>query len=263
MMPFLNVFRRIGGKFEIDDDGIRFWHPGGTLNSIAIETDVPGFMTDWQQPLVVALTQTTGLSIVHETVYENRLGFTDALVEAGAHIQTFRECLGGSPCRFGQTSTSTRPSSPADPAAGCRDHRAGPARRVQVRHRRPGGRGPLHGARDRPHPPRVRALLRSSTTSGPSTSSLTSSALSPIPVRAAQQAQRQWMSGRARSVIHTRVAAAPLSSRLDAHPLPPPAGGAAQLLCAAPGGRPTSTPSSSRAEPRPSSAMRWMVACTP
>ena len=103
MMPFLNVFRRIGGKFEIDDDGIRFWHPGGTLNSIAIETDVhPGFMTDWQQPLVVALTQTTGLSIVHETVYENRLGFTDALVEAGAHIQTFRECLGGSPCRFGR-----------------------------------------------------------------------------------------------------------------------------------------------------------------
>ena len=85
------------------DDGIRFWHPGGTLNSIAIETDVhPGFMTDWQQPLVVALTQTTGLSIVHETVYENRLGFTDALVEAGAHIQTFRECLGGSPCRFGR-----------------------------------------------------------------------------------------------------------------------------------------------------------------
>jgi UDP-N-acetylglucosamine 1-carboxyvinyltransferase len=62
----------------------------------------PGFMTDWQQPLVVALTQTTGLSIVHETVYENRLGFTQALVDAGARIQTYRECLGGSPCRFGR-----------------------------------------------------------------------------------------------------------------------------------------------------------------
>ncbi len=103
MMAFLNVFRKVGGAFDIDDDGIRFWHPGGELASLVLETDVhPGFMTDWQQPLVVALTQTTGLSIVHETVYENRLGFTDALEDMGAHIQLYRECLGGSPCRFGR-----------------------------------------------------------------------------------------------------------------------------------------------------------------
>jgi UDP-N-acetylglucosamine 1-carboxyvinyltransferase len=103
MMPFLNVFRKVGGAFDIDDEGIRFWHPGGRLESLALETDVhPGFMTDWQQPLVVALTQTTGLSIVHETVYENRLGFTEALGEMGAVIQLYRECLGGSPCRFGR-----------------------------------------------------------------------------------------------------------------------------------------------------------------
>lgn len=103
MMTFLNVFRKVGGRFDIDDEGIRFWHPGGELNSLVLETGVhPGFMTDWQQPLVVALTQTTGLSIVHETVYENRLGFTAALGEMGATIQTYRECLGGSPCRFGQ-----------------------------------------------------------------------------------------------------------------------------------------------------------------
>jgi UDP-N-acetylglucosamine 1-carboxyvinyltransferase len=93
----------VGGAFEIDDEGIRFWHPGGQLKSIALETDVhPGFQTDWQQPLVVALTQATGLSIVHETVYESRLGFTSALNQMGAHIQLYRECLGGSDCRFGQ-----------------------------------------------------------------------------------------------------------------------------------------------------------------
>jgi UDP-N-acetylglucosamine 1-carboxyvinyltransferase len=103
MMPFLNVFRKVGGEFDIDDEGIRFWHPGGPLQSLVIETDVhPGFMTDWQQPLVVALTQTSGLSIVHETVYENRLGFTEALADMGARIQVYRECLGGLPCRFGQ-----------------------------------------------------------------------------------------------------------------------------------------------------------------
>ena len=59
-------------------------------------------MTDWQQPLVVALTQAAGVSIVHETVYENRFGFTDALVRMGASIQLHRECLGSVPCRFGQ-----------------------------------------------------------------------------------------------------------------------------------------------------------------
>ncbi|MBD8080392.1 UDP-N-acetylglucosamine 1-carboxyvinyltransferase [Cellulosimicrobium arenosum] len=103
MMTFLNTFRKVGGRFDVQDDGIRFWHPGGDLTSIVLETDVhPGFMTDWQQPLVVALTQATGLSIVHETVYENRFGFTEALRGMGAHIQVYKECLGGRACRFGQ-----------------------------------------------------------------------------------------------------------------------------------------------------------------
>jgi UDP-N-acetylglucosamine 1-carboxyvinyltransferase len=106
MMTFLNVFRSVGGRLDIRDGadaGIRFWHPGDELKAVAIETDVhPGFMTDWQQPMVVALTQARGLSIMHETVYERRLGYTDALNQMGATIQTYRECLGGTPCRFGR-----------------------------------------------------------------------------------------------------------------------------------------------------------------
>jgi UDP-N-acetylglucosamine 1-carboxyvinyltransferase len=115
MTTFLNVFRSVGGAFEITDPcpprpdaagqegGIRFWHPGGELRAVALETAVhPGFMTDWQQPLVVALTQARGLSIVHETVYEQRLGYTSALGAMGATIQTYRDCLGGTPCRFGR-----------------------------------------------------------------------------------------------------------------------------------------------------------------
>ncbi len=103
MGTFLNVFRKVGGEFDVVNDGIRFYHPGGDLKAIAIQTDVhPGFMTDWQQPMVVALTQATGLSIVHETVYEQRFGFTEALVKMGATIQLYRECLGDTACRFGQ-----------------------------------------------------------------------------------------------------------------------------------------------------------------
>ncbi|GIH08787.1 UDP-N-acetylglucosamine 1-carboxyvinyltransferase [Rhizocola hellebori] len=107
MMTYLNTFRSIGGEFEVDDSpgggGIRFWHPGGDLKAVALETDVhPGFMTDWQQPLVVALSQANGLSVVHETVYEKRFGYTAALNQMGANIQVFQECLGGTPCRFGR-----------------------------------------------------------------------------------------------------------------------------------------------------------------
>ena len=103
LLTFLNIFRKVGGAFDIADDGIRFYHPGGELKPVVVETDVhPGFMTDWQQPLVVALTKAHGVSIVHETVYEQRFGFVEALVQMGANIQLHSECLGSSPCRFGQ-----------------------------------------------------------------------------------------------------------------------------------------------------------------
>lgn len=103
MGMFLNTYRKVGGEFDITAEGIRFYHPGGDLSSITLQTDVhPGFMTDWQQPLVVALTQAKGLSIVHETVYENRFGFTKALGKMGAQVQLYRECLGDIKCRFGQ-----------------------------------------------------------------------------------------------------------------------------------------------------------------
>jgi UDP-N-acetylglucosamine 1-carboxyvinyltransferase len=39
---------------------------------------------------------------VHETVYERRLGYTEALGSMGATIQVYRDCLGGTPCRFGR-----------------------------------------------------------------------------------------------------------------------------------------------------------------
>ena len=57
-------------------------------------------MTDWQQPFVIMLTKAEGISVVHETVYESRFGYTEALKQMGAHIQIFNECLGGKPCRF-------------------------------------------------------------------------------------------------------------------------------------------------------------------
>ncbi len=100
MMTFLNAVRKIGAEYEVREDGIVF---RGTkaLKGIELETDThPGFMTDWQQPFVVALTQATGTSVVHETVYEERFGYTDALKKMGADIALFSNCLGEIDCRF-------------------------------------------------------------------------------------------------------------------------------------------------------------------
>ncbi|MBX3311505.1 MAG: UDP-N-acetylglucosamine 1-carboxyvinyltransferase [Microbacteriaceae bacterium] len=94
LVTFLNVYRKVGGAFDVKEDGIRFYHPGKPLKAVTFETDVhPGFMTDWQQPLIVALTQAEGTSVVHETVYENRFGFTDALNKMGADITIHEEGL--------------------------------------------------------------------------------------------------------------------------------------------------------------------------
>lgn len=102
MLTFLNKFRQIGGGFDVVNDGIKFFREREELQPITLQTDVhPGFMTDWQQPLVVVLTQAQGVSVIHETVYEERFGYTKSLNDMGAKIQLFQECLGGGGCRFG------------------------------------------------------------------------------------------------------------------------------------------------------------------
>jgi len=101
MITFLNKMREVGGGFNIKSNGIEFFYDGPLQGGLHIETDVhPGFMTDWQQPFVVLLTQATGTSVVHETVYENRFGYTETLREMGAEIAAFKHCLGGKCCRF-------------------------------------------------------------------------------------------------------------------------------------------------------------------
>jgi len=101
MLSFLHHLRQMGGDFVAEADGITFFRKSDHLSAVHIETDVhPGFMTDWQQPMVVALTQAQGTSVIHETVYENRFGYTDMLVAMGARISLNTSCLGHKGCRF-------------------------------------------------------------------------------------------------------------------------------------------------------------------
>ncbi|RYG62049.1 MAG: UDP-N-acetylglucosamine 1-carboxyvinyltransferase [Alphaproteobacteria bacterium] len=100
MNNFLAYYRQVGGGFDwVGPTSIRFFR-AGALKPIMLETDVyPGFSTDWQQPFATLLTQAKGISVVHETVYDDRLGFTQALNRMGANVQLSTECI-GRPCRF-------------------------------------------------------------------------------------------------------------------------------------------------------------------
>lgn len=100
LSSFLTILRAAGGRCESDSAGIRFSGPR-VPRPVTVETAPhPGFMTDWQPPLVVLLTQADGVSTVHETVYERRLGYVAALGEMGAAIDLHTACLGTGKCRF-------------------------------------------------------------------------------------------------------------------------------------------------------------------
>ena len=101
MINFFGPFNAVGGGVAIEGPrSIRFFRRH-ELKSIVLETDVfPGFATDWQQPFAVMLTQARGTSVIHETVYERRFDYLEALSALGARTQVETHCLGSVACRF-------------------------------------------------------------------------------------------------------------------------------------------------------------------
>ncbi len=72
-------------KLEIGSDYIKTLP--SKLKSTNITThEYPGFPTDLQAPFTVLMTQAQGLSLIHETIFEGRLFYTDILNQMGANI---------------------------------------------------------------------------------------------------------------------------------------------------------------------------------
>jgi UDP-N-acetylglucosamine 1-carboxyvinyltransferase len=104
LVTAITTLMRMGAQVDVDDNGMTASAPDG-LRAAAVQTDVhPGFMTDWQTPLMVLFTQAEGMSVLHETVYEDRFVYVPALQEMGGEIALFASCLGGPACRFHETS---------------------------------------------------------------------------------------------------------------------------------------------------------------
>ncbi|MFA6475511.1 MAG: UDP-N-acetylglucosamine 1-carboxyvinyltransferase [Patescibacteria group bacterium] len=82
----LQILRDSGAKFTVTNDSITV-HPWKTLKPLSVITrEYPGFPTDGQSPLTVLLTQIPGQNEVIETIYTNRLFYTDVLNRMGANI---------------------------------------------------------------------------------------------------------------------------------------------------------------------------------
>ncbi|MFO0702590.1 MAG: UDP-N-acetylglucosamine 1-carboxyvinyltransferase [Candidatus Andersenbacteria bacterium] len=86
MEVFLKVLELTGAKIERGDDYLHLKKHKGLRATDVVTHEYPGLNTDYQAPLTLLLTQATGVSLVHETIFEGRLFFTDKLKQMGARI---------------------------------------------------------------------------------------------------------------------------------------------------------------------------------
>ncbi|MDO8743340.1 MAG: UDP-N-acetylglucosamine 1-carboxyvinyltransferase [Candidatus Azambacteria bacterium] len=82
----LTMLEKAGANLEIGKNYVMV-KPAKRLQSVDITTrEYPGFATDLQAPFTVLMTQTKGISLIHETIYNGRLFYTDILNQMGADI---------------------------------------------------------------------------------------------------------------------------------------------------------------------------------
>jgi len=82
----LTMLEKAGANLEIGKNYVAV-KPSKKLKSVDITTrEYPGFATDLQAPFTVLMTQAEGISLIHETIYNGRLFYTDILNQMGADI---------------------------------------------------------------------------------------------------------------------------------------------------------------------------------
>lgn len=80
------LFDKIGVNYKLSKDNIRIL-PSKKLLATDVKThEYPGFATDLQPPYTILMTQAHGSSLIHETIHDRRLLYTDSLTQMGANI---------------------------------------------------------------------------------------------------------------------------------------------------------------------------------
>jgi len=105
----LNIFQKIGVEYSHGEDWLKIAKVK-TIKPNNIKThEYPGFPTDLQSPYTVLMTQAQGSSIIHETIYDRRLLYTDMLMQMGSDIimcDPHRVVVNGPSQLIGRTLTS-------------------------------------------------------------------------------------------------------------------------------------------------------------
>lgn len=90
---FFEVLDKMGANYKIAGDKV-ITNKSLHLKPINIETAVyPGFPTDLQQPITTLLLRAEGVSVLKETIYENRFQNTKYLNEMGANIEIIGDTI--------------------------------------------------------------------------------------------------------------------------------------------------------------------------
>lgn len=87
---FITYAKQVGCKVEFDHDKLAFSYDKQIKPSDIVTKPHPGFMTDWQGPWAVLMTQASGVSTIHETIFENRFGYVKEFRKLGARIDFFQ-----------------------------------------------------------------------------------------------------------------------------------------------------------------------------
>ncbi|MET3558393.1 UDP-N-acetylglucosamine 1-carboxyvinyltransferase [Streptococcus rupicaprae] len=83
---FIAKLEEMGVRMTVSEDSV-FVEPQGDLKAVSVKTaPYPGFATDLQQPLTALLLKATGQGIIHDTIYEKRVGHVPELARMGAEI---------------------------------------------------------------------------------------------------------------------------------------------------------------------------------
>jgi UDP-N-acetylglucosamine 1-carboxyvinyltransferase len=109
LQPLLAKMAEAGIAFREEDDGIRVMS-SGKFRAVDIKTQVhPGFPTDLQAIFLAWMTRAAGMSVVVETIFENRFMHVDELRRMGAEIRVEgrNAIIQGKPRLFGANVTAT------------------------------------------------------------------------------------------------------------------------------------------------------------
>lgn len=90
LTAFLEPFVAAGGTVrEVDETTTRYGSTGALKATDILTRPYPHFMTDWQAPWAVFMTQASGISTIHESVFESRFSYVSELHKMGAKIDFY------------------------------------------------------------------------------------------------------------------------------------------------------------------------------